>query len=216
VPALAIGLAIVFIAIGENEAPQADISGASETQQLYGGILQDADELGDPEAPVTIEYFTDLQSQEFADYHRETIPPLLESLVRGGEAKLALRHFPTGENETQAAAFAATAAGEQERQWQYAHLFVLNQDEIPGDPPRLTIDYLRQVAGAVLEFDESDWEEEVDSEEVEATVLSDAQEAIELLLPAEPAVIVSGPEGEKKLTRSPSVDEIEEAVEEVG
>ena len=215
-PALAILVAIVFISVGEGGAPQIQITGASDTQRLYGGILQDGDELGDPAAPVTIEYWTDLQSETFAEYHFATIPPLIEGLVRDGDAKLVLRHFPTGENETQSAAFAAVAAGEQERQWQYAHLFFHNLGNVPGEPPRVTTDFLRQVAGGVLELDESDWEDAIDTEEVQATVESDAQEAIDLFLPGEPAMFVEGPGGTRELTRSPSLEEIEAAAEEVG
>jgi protein-disulfide isomerase len=214
-PAFAIALAIVFISVGEGGAPRVEIIGANETQRIYGGVLQDGDELGDPEAPVTITYFTDLQCERCAAYHFETIPPLIDDLVRDGDAKLALRHFSTAENETQTAAYAATAAGEQARQWQYAHVFFLNLGQIPGDPPRLTADFLQQVSGAVLELDESDWEEAIDSEEVQATVESDAQEAVELLLPAEPAMVVEGPGGVRELKASPTLEEIEAAVEEV-
>lgn len=214
VPAVAIGLAIVFISVGEG-GPSVPFEpvGASQTQQLYGGILQDGDRLGSPDAPVTITYFTDLQCEACAAYHFETIPPLIEDLVRDGETKLVLRHFSTAENETQIAAFAATAAGEQERQWQYAHAFFLNLPQAPGE--RITVDFLRGVAGTLLEFDESDWEEDLDMAEVEARVESDGQEAIELLLPAEPAVLVEGAGGLRELTRSPSLAEIESAVEEV-
>ena len=214
-PALAIALAIVFIAVGEGGAPRVEITGAGETQRLYGGILQDEDRLGDPDAPVTITYFTDLQCERCAIYHQEVIAPLIEDLVRDGEAKLELRHFSTSENVTQAAAYAATAAGEQARQWQYANVFFLNLGRIPGDPPRLTADFLKQVAGAVLELDESDWEEAIDTDEVQSIVESDAQEAIELLLPAEPAMIVEGPGGARELKSSPSLEEIEAAVAEV-
>jgi protein-disulfide isomerase len=214
-PAFAIAVAIVFISVGEGGALRVEIIGANETQRIYGGILQNGDELGNPDAPVTITYFTDLQCERCAAYHFETIPPLIDDLVRDGDAKLALRHFSTAENETQTAAYAATAAGEQARQWQYAHVFFLNLGQIPGDPPRLTADFLNQVSGAVLELDESDWEEAIDSEEVQATVESDAQEAIELLLPAEPAMIVEGPGGVRELKASPTLEEIEAAVDEV-
>jgi protein-disulfide isomerase len=214
-PAIAIVLAIVSISVGEGGAPEVEITGASETQRLYGGILQDADELGNPDAPVTITYFTDLQSERAAIYHQEVIPPLIEDLVRDGDAKLALRHFSMSENETQAAAYAATAAGEQERQWQYANMFFLNLGKIPGDPPRLTADFLRQVAGGVLELDESDWEEAIDTEEVQGIVEADAQESIDLLLPAEPAMVVEGPGGVRELKASPTLEEVEAAVEEV-
>jgi protein-disulfide isomerase len=209
---LAVAAAIVSISVGEG-GRQIEITGAGESQRLYGGILQHGDELGRPEAPVTISYFTDLQCEACATYHFATIPPLVEALVRDGEAKLELRHFSTAENETSIAAFAATAAGLQDRQWQYAHLFFRNLDQaIDG---RITEDLLRGVAGAVLELDHSDWDTAIDSDQVETTVESDGQEAIELLLPAQPAVVVEGPGGTRKLTDAPSPARIEAAVDEV-
>ncbi|MGI8462357.1 MAG: DsbA family protein [Solirubrobacterales bacterium] len=208
IPAIVILLAIVSISIGEGGRPL-KITGASETQLLYGGILQNGDVLGSADAPVTITYFTDLQNPDSAEYHFTTIPPLIEEFVRDGEVKLALRHFSTAENTTQTAAFAATAAGEQERQWQYANLFFINQPE-PGE--RITIELLRGVAGAVLEFDESDWEQDFDADEVRTVVESDNQEGIELLLSTDPAMIVEGPSGATELQDAPSLDEIEAAV----
>lgn len=206
---LAIAIAIVFIAVGEG-GRRIEITGANETQRLLGGILQDGNELGSPDAPVTIAYFTDLQCETCAGYHFATIPQLIEDTVRGGEVKLELRHFSTSENETSIAAYAATAAGLQERQWQYAHLFFRNLDQAADG--RITEDLLRGVAGAVLELDESDWEAAIDSEEVRSRVEADGALATELLLPAEPAMIVEGSGGSRELTRSPSLEEIEAAV----
>jgi protein-disulfide isomerase len=209
---LAVTVAIVFIAVGEG-GRRLEITGANETQRLLGGILQDGNELGSPDAPVTITYYTDLQCEPCAEYHFATIPPLVEALVRDGDAKLELRHYSTSENETSIAAYAATSAGLQERQWQYAHLFFRNLDQAVDG--RITEDLLRGVAGAVLELDDSDWEAGIDSEQVRSRVDADAALAIELLLPAEPAMIVEGPGGTRKLTRSPALEEIEAAAAEV-
>jgi protein-disulfide isomerase len=209
---LAVAVAVVFIAVGEG-GRRLEITGANETQRLLGGILQDGNELGSPDAPVAITYFTDLQCEPCAGYHFATLPPLIEDLVREGEAKIELRHFSTSENETSIAAYAATSAGLQERQWQYAHVFFRNLDQAADG--RITEDLLRGVAGAVLELDDSDWETGIDSEEVRSQVEEDAALAIKLLLPAEPAVLVDGPEGSRELTRSPSLDRIEAAVDEV-
>jgi hypothetical protein len=46
-------------------------------------------------------------------------------------------------------------------------------------------------------------------------VADDAKVAADLRLPAEPAVVVSGPAGQKQLIESPSQQEIEAAVGEV-
>jgi hypothetical protein len=79
----------------------------------------------------------------------------------------------------------------------------------------VTADFLEGVAGAILEFDVEEWEAAVDSDEVRETVETDAQESIELLLPAEPAMVVQGPGGTEKLDTSPTIEEIERAVGEV-
>ncbi len=126
-----------------------------------------------PDAPVTITYFTDLQCEPCADYHFATIPPLIEDLVRDGDAKLELRHFSTvaerdldrrlcGDGRRRAGAPMAVRAP------------LLPQPRPVPRRPRITEDLLRGVAGAVLELDDSDWEAAIDSEEVRSRVESDA------------------------------------------
>jgi protein-disulfide isomerase len=207
--------AIVFISVGEH-GPPAPVEGADTVQRLYGGIEQDGDALGDPDAPVTISIFNDLQCTDCADYHLETVPPLVEGLVRHGDARLEFRHRSLGQKETTLAAFAAAAAGVQDYEWQYVHLVFLNQDQIRVSGA--TDEFLARVAESIPapQFDVERWEADRDSPEVEAEIESDVQTALDLRLTAAPAVVVEGPSGSVTLEDSPSVDEIEAAVAEVG
>ena len=215
VAAAALLVAIVFIAVGE-EGPAAPVSGADTVQRLFGGIEQDGDALGSADAPVTVSIFNDLQCTDCADYHLQTVPDLVEDLVRTDDARLELRHRSLGSRETTLAAYAATAAGEQDNQWQYAHLVFLNQDQIRTEG--VTDEFLERVAEAVPapEFDVGQWETDLDAPEVQSRVESDAQLALDLRLTAAPAVVVEGPGGTRELEDFPSVAEIEAAVEEVG
>jgi protein-disulfide isomerase len=221
VPLLALGLigaailaAIVSISVGEK-GPAPPVEGAQAVQRLYGGLEQDGDSLGSPDAPVTISIFNDLQCPECGAYQLEIVPELIEELVRPGDARLELRHFSIGPRRTTAAAVAATAAGEQGAQWQFAHLVFLNVDEVRSEG--VTERFLERVAAAVPgpEFDEDQWVEDQESPEVEAKVTADADLAAELRFPAMPAVVVDGPGGTEELTEEPSLNEIERAVEEV-
>ena len=207
--------AIVFISVGEH-GPPAPVEGADTVQRLYGGIEQDGDALGDPDAPITISIFNDLQCTDCADYHLETVPPLIEGLVRHGDVKLEFRHRSLGQKETTLAAFAAAAAGVQDYEWQYVHLVFLNQDQIRVSGA--TDEFLARVAESIPapQFDVEQWVADRDSPEVEAEIESDVQTALDLRLTAAPAVVVEGPSGSVKLEDSPSVDEIEAAVAEVG
>jgi protein-disulfide isomerase len=213
--AVAVLTAIVFIAVGER-GPAPPVEGADAVQRLFGGIEQDGDALGDPDASITVSIFNDLQCTDCADYHLETIPGLVEDLVRSGKARLEFRNRSLGQKETTLAALAATAAGEQDNEWQYAHLVFLNQDQVRTEG--VSDEFLERVAEAVPspEFDVGQWEGDVDLPEVAARVEADAQLALDLRLTAAPAAVVEGPAGTRELEDFPSIAEIEAAVDEVG
>ena len=208
--------AIVFIAVGEH-GPAAPVDGADTVQRLYGGIEQDANALGDPDAPVTISVFNDLQCTDCSDYFLETIPPLVEGQVRAGEARLEFRHRAIGLSVTTEAALAAASAGLQDYEWEFIHLTYLNQEqvEVSGTSDQFSGDFLERVAEAIPapEFDVAQWEADRDSPEVEAHVESDDQTAVDLGV-ASPAVVIAGPSGEITLEQSPNATEIEAAVAE--
>jgi protein-disulfide isomerase len=220
-PLLGLGLAggailaaIVSISIGER-GPAPPVDGGQTAQRLYGGIEQEGNSLGSPDAPVTVSIFNDVQCPKCGEYQLEIVPDLVEELVRPGEARLELRHFSIGPRQTTAGAFAATAAGEQGSQWQFAHLLFLNVDE--AEVSGVDDEFLERVAAAVPgpAFDQDAWKDALDSREVESRVASDAELATELRLPAQPAVVVDGPGGTRELDEAPSLEEIEAAVAEV-
>jgi protein-disulfide isomerase len=220
VPILALGVigaailaAIISISIGE-EGPEAPVEGTQAAQRLFGGIEQDGDSLGSPDAPVTISIFNDLQCTDCADYHLEVVPGLVEDVVRDGEARLELRHRPVGQTPTTLAAVAATAAGEQGVEWQYAHLVFLNIDQ--AETSGVDDEFLERVAGSVPgpEFDVERWQRDRSDPETVARVEADDELGAELGLAA-PSVVVDGPGGTRELAEAPPPDEIEAAVEEV-
>jgi protein-disulfide isomerase len=208
---------IVFIAVGE-EGPLAPVEGADTVQRLFGGIDQDGDSLGDSGAPVTVTIFNDLQCTDCADYHLETVPPLVEALVRRGDARLEFRNRAIGQKVVTEAALAATAAGLQDYEWHYVYLVFLNQEqvEVTGTSDEFSGEFLERVAEAIPapEFDVAQWEEDRVTPEVEAQVESDDQTAVDLGI-ASPTVVVEGPAGTVTLEDSPTVAQIEAAVAEV-
>ena len=143
-------------------------------------------------------------------------PAAVEDLVRPGDARLEFRHRSLGQKETTLAAFAAAAAGVQDYQWQYIHLVFANQDQIRVSGA--TDEFLARVADSIPapQFDVEQWQADRDSPEVQAEIDSDVQTALDLRLTAAPAVVVEGPSGSVELEDSPSLDEIEAAVAEVG
>lgn len=208
---LAILYAIVSIAIGQGGPKGPIIRGIDTVQQLYGGIPQEGAYLGPSDAPVTITVFTDLRCSQCADYQEDTVDPLVEAYARTGDAQLELRHLSINqEEETTLAAYAATAAGEQGHQWQYADLVLRNLRRAPGG----SVDdrFLREVAETVPELDQQLWDDDRGSAQVNARVEDDLEVASSLRLPLEPSVVVSGPGGQRQLEGFPSRARIDAAV----
>lgn len=210
---LVLGASVVGIALQKPDEDAVAISGAGAVQRLISGIPQDGARLGDESAPVTIEVFNDLQCPSCADWQQEAISPLIESRVRAGELELVFHHFSLSARATTLAAYGATAAGEQGRQWQFIQLFFINQEE--AEQQGVTEEFLQRIAAAVLELDEEQWEQDLSSDEVAELVEQDADLAAERRLPAEPAVVVTGELRDRELVESPSLEQIEEAIEDV-
>ena len=81
--------------------------------------------------------------------------------ARPATARFEFRNFSLGETETTKAAYAATAAGEQDREWQYVDLFFRNQDEAPAHT--VSDEFLDDIGNAIPDFDLDAWREARDS-----------------------------------------------------
>ena len=207
--------AVVSLSIGEGGPEMITISGGEQTQQLIAGIPQDGPYLGPSDASVTISVFNDLQCSSCDDYELHTVDPLIEQYARTGQAKLEFRHISLGAAETTTAAYAAAAAGEQDREWQYIDLLFRNQDEAPART--VSDEFLEDVGSAIPDFDLDAWKRARDSPEVADRVEADVRLAADLRLRVEgPAVVVTGPGGTEVLQDSPSEQDVEAAVAAVG
>jgi protein-disulfide isomerase len=213
----AVGLlaAVVSLSVGEGGPEKIAISGGEQTQQLIAGIPQDGPYLGPSDAAVTITVFNDLQCPSCADYELQTVNPLIEQYARTGQARLEFRHISLQEAETTKAAYAAAAAGEQDREWQYIDLLFRNQGEAPAHT--VSDEFLEDVGNAIPNFDLDAWKGARDSPEVADRVEADVRLAADLRLRvAGPAVVVTGPGGTEVLQDSPSEQDIEAAVAAAG
>jgi protein-disulfide isomerase len=213
----AIGLiaAIVSIAIGTGGPKVIKLRGGDQVQELVGGIQQEGADLGPPSAPVTISVFNDLQCSTCDDYEIHTVDPLIEEYARTGDAKFEFRNYSLGQAETTKAAFAATAAGQQDREWQFVETFFRNQDAAPASI--VSEEFLNNIVNSITDLDLNTWKQDMGSPEVKARVDADAQLAADYGLRVDgPSIVVEGPGGTKVLQDSPSQEEVEAAVAAVG
>jgi protein-disulfide isomerase len=206
--------ALVSLSVGEHKEEDFTISGSGEVQELLGGIPQLGDRLGSADAPVTLDVFNDVQCSRCAVYQQEVIDPLIDDRVRTGEIQMIFRHYPLGVKPVTLGGIGSAAAGEQDREWQYAELFMRNLDQVPEQG--VNQEFLDEVAAAVPKLDTASWEEDVNGDEAEQSARDGNDLATQLKIPADPAVVVTGPGGSEQLDSAPSIEAIEGAIDRVG
>jgi protein-disulfide isomerase len=140
---LAIGLLLGVVAIavgGGSSAAETsrtvvpkEPNAAQKTYALLIGIPQHGSVLGDPKAPVTLQFFGDLQCGESRRVMLGALPFLIRHWVRGGQLRIRFRSMETdtsragGPIEFREQQSAALAAGEQGRLWNFVDVFYRDQ-----------------------------------------------------------------------------------------
>lgn len=117
-------LAMALVAAGcggQRTSPRAADTG------LFGGIPQHGALLGSPHAPYTLVEFVDLQCPFSARFDREVLPTVIRRFVRTGQLRIELRTVAVLGPDSGPLAAATTAAGMQDRAWQFADRAFRNQ-----------------------------------------------------------------------------------------
>ncbi|OLD56651.1 MAG: hypothetical protein AUI83_06315 [Armatimonadetes bacterium 13_1_40CM_3_65_7] len=145
---------------------------------LLNGIPQSGNVLGRPDAPVTLQFFSDLECPVCKEFTLGALSPLIQTWVRPGKLKIEDRALETATREpetfkTQQAA--ALAAGKQGKMWHYLELFYYEQGE--EGTGYVTETYLRGLASQVPGLNLADWSAARSDPAFESTITSDAQAA---------------------------------------
>lgn len=212
-----LGFAIVSLSVGSGgEKGEVRITGAEEIQSLVGGIPQDGARLGSSDAPVTVQVFNDLSCDQCSDWNRDVIVPLIQGPVRSGDVQLIYHNFPMSESGFFLGAYGAVAAAKQDYEWQFIQLFFYNQDE--AEKRGADQDFLDAIARGVgvVNFNVEQWQQDMKDSDIQDTLDADEQLSAERRLPAEPAVVVGGPNGTEQLIESPSLADVQAAIAKVG
>jgi protein-disulfide isomerase len=141
-------LAVVAVAAlvssgGTEETPPTP---PAQAANLFDGIPERNGVLGDPDAPITLTEYVDLQCPVCASAARETLPDIVRDYVRTGKVKLEARtlHFIGPDSER--AARVAAGAERQGKLWPFLEAFYASQGE--ENSGYVTDEFLRSVAAA--------------------------------------------------------------------
>jgi protein-disulfide isomerase len=188
----------VLIATGQgqaqhNVAPQSAEARAvtATVTGLLAGIPQRGAVLGRPTAPVTLQYFGDLECPVCRSFATQALPPLIHRWVRTGELKIEYRSLETATREPEVfnvQQAAALSAGRQNRMWNFLETFYAEQgEEGTGYVTEAFIAGIaRQVPGLAL----ARWSAAREDPAFTRTIAADAQAAANDGLNGTPAFLI--------------------------
>jgi len=172
---------------GSTEATAA----SGEVTTLLAGIPQHGNVLGRPTAPVTLQYFGDLECPVCRAFTIGALPSVIGKWVRGGQLKIEYRSLETATREPEvfrSQQVAALAAGRQNRMWNFVETFYHEQGE--EDTGYVTENFIQGIAKQVPGLNLTAWTSERGEPTLSNLLASDEQAASSNGLDGTPAFLL--------------------------
>jgi protein-disulfide isomerase len=199
---IVIGVVIAVASSGSSShiskpGSKAAVTAVNEVTELLAGIPQQGNALGNPKAPVTMQYFGDLECPICREFTLGALPSLITKDVRTGKLRIEYHAMETATREPtvfREQQTAALAAGKQNRLWDYVELFYHQQGQ--EDTGYVTPAYLRERADQVPDLNLAKWEEERHNPAYEASLEKDAEEVGRRGFTGTPSFLLGKTDGE--------------------
>ncbi|TMM16950.1 MAG: hypothetical protein E6F96_09695 [Actinobacteria bacterium] len=169
--------------------PRATSAGVSA---LLGGIRQRGSTLGDPSAPVTVQYFADLQCPYCRLFTLRVLPSLIRTYVRSGKLQIVFRSVETATHDPETfklQQIAALAAGKQNKLWDFIDLFYLEQAR--ENSGYVTERYLQGLAQQVSGLDLIEWSAARADPRLARALAGDARAAVSAGINSTPTFLIA-------------------------
>jgi len=177
-----VAVVVLVVAIGSHKStpPKVGSSAANAEAQavstLLNGIPQNGNVLGSPTAPVTMQYFGDLECPICKEFTLHALPSVIQKWVRAGKLRIEYRSLETATREPETFKLqqvAAYAAGKQNKAWNFIETFYHEQGE--EDSGYVTEKYIQGIASQVPGLDLAQWSSDRSDPALANEVATDAQ-----------------------------------------
>jgi protein-disulfide isomerase len=203
-----VGIAAVMVIPDHASQAQPPDRGAVALKRSVSALLasvpQEGNVLGSPSAPVTLQFFGDLECSTSRAFTLELLPSIIAKWVRTDELRIEYRSLRTATLSSKvflAQQSAALAAGRQGKLWYYVEDFYHRQGREGSD--YVTGAYLKELAQLVPGLNVWHWNSDRTEPSLAAEVASDEQSAVRRGLDRTPSLLISltGREGAERRSR---------------
>lgn len=212
VAAVAVIAVVVVISQSGTDDPVSAEEGTTQANTLFAGIPQTGNVLGDPDAPVTIEEYVDLQCPFCRRFSQEGLPDVVKEYVKTGQAKIVLQTLTFIGADSERGARVAWSAADQNKMFEFVENFYANQGgENSG---YATEAFLKKVAGGVEGLDVQKALDGRDSAKVSSSLQRSQTSATKANVDSTPSFLVGPSDGtlSKIESRTLTIDDFREPV----
>jgi protein-disulfide isomerase len=199
VAVVVVAIVAIVIATGSGGTSSGPVkSGSRKASQnvalvnaTINGIPQNGITLGNPNAPVTLQYFGDLECPICKDFTLGALPSIIQNSVRTGKVKIEYRNLETATREPEvfrSQQIAALAAGKQNKLWSFMELFYHEQQEEGSG--YVTEQFLQNMAQQVPGLNLAQWTAARNDPTLASQITTDAQVASASGLSGTPAFLI--------------------------
>jgi protein-disulfide isomerase len=184
VAVVVVAIVIILVATGGGSSKKVapGSKAAADTEKtvtsLVTGIAQSGDVIGSPTAPVTMQYFGDLECPICKDFTLGALPTLIKKWVRTGKLRIEYRSLETATREQEVfktQQVAALAAGKQNKMWNFIETFYHEQGE--EGTGYVTENYIQGIAKQVPGLDLTKWTSDRNETALDKQIEADGEAA---------------------------------------
>jgi protein-disulfide isomerase len=191
---IAVAMTVAFVRDHRSQAESLDPRTAAlrrSVDALLAGVPQSGNALGSPSAPVTLQFFGDLECSTSRAFVLELLPPVISKWVRTGELRVEYRSLRTATPSSEvfmSQQAAALAAGRQDKLWHYVENFYREQGREGSG--YVTEGYLRKLAEQVSGMNLRQWGRDRVEPSLAAEIATDEQVAASRDLNSTPSLLI--------------------------
>jgi protein-disulfide isomerase len=209
------GIVLILVALAVAPQVYAELQPAGDIVQIdaQGRPMEDGRAMGDPNAPVVVEAYSDFQCVMCQVFAEETESLITENYVATGQVYYIYRQFPFLDDraasvESDQAANASMCAAEQNRFWDYHDMLFANRD---GENQGAFRDKRLVAFAEALGIDMPEFEACFDQNRYEVEINNDMDMGIRLTVQGTPSIFVNG----KAVSPGyvPTFEEVQQAIE---
>jgi protein-disulfide isomerase len=203
VSVVVVAIVVILVATGggskkppsKEETPKI----AKEVETNLAGIPQQGNALGKPTAPVTVQYYGDLQCPFCGEFSDKALPSIIKNDVRSGKLRIEYRALETATHEPEifrTQQVAALAAGKQNKLWNFIEAFYKSQGE--EDSGYVNEAFLQGLASRITGLNLSKWSSDRSNAQLIEEVVADGQAASQAGFNGTPSFSIGRTGGELK------------------